>query len=178
MPKRRSAMASVPSGQNQAQSASTFSKRRQAVQRSSETIGTIAFGVSPLAVKKHYPTPRVSGLIFPCLPTAKPFQQDHVSGSWGDYVLRIGISFVVIGFALAGAIGGAAAQYFPPRPPPAGYPPPAHDPYPAGPPPPYQRADPYPDTAGEPYDDADDGPYPAQPQPTIGATQTHPPDGL
>src|SRR5215467_2221213 len=42
MPKKRSAMAYVPSGQNQAQSASTFSKRRLAVQRSSETIGTIA----------------------------------------------------------------------------------------------------------------------------------------
>ena len=62
--------------------------------------------------------------------------------------MRTGISFVVIGFALAGAIGGAVAQYFPPQPPLAGYPPSAHDPYPAGPPPPYQRADPYPDTAG------------------------------
>src|SRR5262250_242059 len=35
-------MVSAPSGQNQAQSASTFSKRRVAVQRSSATIGTIA----------------------------------------------------------------------------------------------------------------------------------------
>src|SRR6516165_55402 len=35
-------MVSTPSGQNQAQSASTFSKRRIAVQRSSETIGAIA----------------------------------------------------------------------------------------------------------------------------------------
>src|SRR6516162_8149255 len=35
-------MVSAPNGQNQAQSASTFSKRRVAVQRSSETIGTIA----------------------------------------------------------------------------------------------------------------------------------------
>src|SRR6516165_10089900 len=43
MPKRRSAMASVPSDQNQAQSVSTFLKRRPAaMQRSSETIGTIA----------------------------------------------------------------------------------------------------------------------------------------
>src|SRR5262245_48024249 len=99
---------------------------------------------------------RATGRITPrahvgCLPTAKTFQQNHVSGSRGS-VLRTGISFVVIGFALAGAIGGAVAQYFPPQPPLAGYPPSAHDPYPAGPPPPYQRADPYPDTAGEPYD--------------------------
>src|SRR5215469_10056879 len=35
-------MVSAPSGQNQAQSASTFSKWSVAVQRSSETIGTIA----------------------------------------------------------------------------------------------------------------------------------------
>src|SRR6516162_10835898 len=42
MPGRRSAMASVPKGQNQAQSASISSIRRPAVQRSSETIGTIA----------------------------------------------------------------------------------------------------------------------------------------
>jgi len=66
--------------------------------------------------------------------------------------LRTG--FVVIGFALAGAISSAAAQYFPPQPPPAGYPPSAHDPYPASSTPPNQRADPYPDTAGEPYGEA------------------------
>src|SRR5262249_52851069 len=78
-------------------------------------------------------------------------------------VLRTGISFVVIGFALAGSISSAAAQYLPPQPPPAGYPPSAHDPDPASPPPPYQRVQPYPDTDREPYDDADDGPYPAQP---------------
>jgi lipoprotein-anchoring transpeptidase ErfK/SrfK len=92
--------------------------------------------------------------------------------------LRADIRFVVIGFALAGAIGGAAAQYFPPQPPPAGYPPSAHDPYPASPPPSYQRLDPYPDTAGEPYDDQYDWPYPAQPLPTIGDTQRQPPDGI
>src|SRR6201998_4544012 len=42
MLKRRSAMAYVPSGQNQAQSASTFWIRRVVMQQSSETIGTIA----------------------------------------------------------------------------------------------------------------------------------------
>src|SRR5262249_43983208 len=106
------------------------------------------------------------------------FQQDQVSGSWGDYVLRASISFVVIGFALAGSISSAAAQYLPPQPPPAGYPPPAHDPDPASPPPPYQRGQPSPDTAREPYDDADAGPYPAQPLPTIGDTKRQPPDGI
>src|SRR6516165_10026067 len=42
MPKRRSAMASVPSGQRRAPSALIFSNQRIAVQRCSETIGTIA----------------------------------------------------------------------------------------------------------------------------------------
>src|SRR5260370_21691256 len=82
---------------------------------------------------------------------------------YGGSALRTGTSFVVIGFALAGAISSAAAQYFPPQPPPAGYPPSAHYPYPANPPPPYQRADPYLDTDGEPYGDPYDRPYPAQP---------------
>lgn len=88
--------------------------------------------------------------------------------------MRAGISFVVIGFGLAGTISSAAAQYLPPQPPPPGYPPSAHYPYPASPPPPYQRADPYPDTAGKPYDD----PYPPQPQPRIGDTPRQPPDKL
>ena len=92
--------------------------------------------------------------------------------------MRTGASFVVIGFALAGAISSAAAQYFPPQPPPAGYPPSAHYPYPASPPPPYQRADQYLDTDGEPYDDPYDWPYPAQPQPTIGDTQRQPPHSI
>src|SRR6266568_8626739 len=42
MRKKQLAMASVPSGQSQAQSVSTSSKWRLAMQRSSETIGTIA----------------------------------------------------------------------------------------------------------------------------------------
>ena len=39
-------MACVPSAQNQAQSASTSSTRRVVMQRSSETIGTIAAGLA------------------------------------------------------------------------------------------------------------------------------------
>src|SRR6516164_3997779 len=42
MRKKRSVMGCVPSGQNRARSASTSSMRRAAMQRSSETIGTIA----------------------------------------------------------------------------------------------------------------------------------------
>jgi lipoprotein-anchoring transpeptidase ErfK/SrfK len=47
--------------------------------------------------------------------------------------LRASISVLVIGFALVGSIGSAAAQY-PPQPPPLGYPPPAPYSYPVGPP--------------------------------------------
>jgi lipoprotein-anchoring transpeptidase ErfK/SrfK len=62
-------------------------------------------------------------------------------------VLRANISLFVIVFSLAGSIGGAAAQYLPPQPPPVGYPPPASYPSPTGPP---RYPDAYP-----PYD----GPY-------------------
>ena len=72
-------------------------------------------------------------------------------------VLRASISILVIGFALAGSIGSAAAQYPPPRPPPLGYPPPAPYSYPAGPPR-YPGAPPYGD-AGVPYEDPDDQLY-------------------
>jgi hypothetical protein len=40
-------------------------------------------------------------------------------------VLHTSISVGVIGFALLGLVGAAAAQYLPPQPAPAGYPPPA-----------------------------------------------------
>src|SRR5215472_15459042 len=64
MPKRRSAMASVPSGQNQAQSASTFSKqRRPAVQRSSETIGTIAAALAKAQAQLVNPEKSLVGTI-------------------------------------------------------------------------------------------------------------------
>ena len=39
--------------------------------------------------------------------------------------MRASISVLVIGFAFAGPLGGAAAQYLAPQPPPVGYPPPA-----------------------------------------------------
>src|SRR6516165_6963455 len=65
MPKRRSAMASVPSGQNQAQSASTFSKRRLAVQRSSETIGTIAAALAKAQAQLVNPEQSLVGTIRP-----------------------------------------------------------------------------------------------------------------
>src|SRR5215468_8361044 len=61
MPKRRSAMASVPSGQDQAQSASTCSKRRLAVQRSSETIGTIAAALAKAQAQLVNPEKSLTG---------------------------------------------------------------------------------------------------------------------
>src|SRR5262252_3288471 len=70
MPKRRSAMASVPSGQNQAQSASTFSKRRLAVQRSSETIGTIAAALAKAQAQLVNPEKSLVGTIRSDGPTA------------------------------------------------------------------------------------------------------------
>src|SRR6516165_3045790 len=56
-------MASVPSGQNQAQSASTFSKRRLAVQRSSETIGTIAAALAKAQAQLVNPEKSLVGTI-------------------------------------------------------------------------------------------------------------------
>jgi lipoprotein-anchoring transpeptidase ErfK/SrfK len=79
-------------------------------------------------------------------------------GLWG-FALRYSISVVAIAFALAGSIGSAAAQYYPP--PPMAYPPPY-----AGPPPGYRDAG---DTPYDPrYDDqaGPEGPYgypPAEP---------------
>ena len=53
--------------------------------------------------------------------------------------MRASIS-LVIGFALAGSIGGAAGQYFPPQPPPVGNPTLPSYPDPASPPAPYSAA--------------------------------------
>jgi lipoprotein-anchoring transpeptidase ErfK/SrfK len=73
--------------------------------------------------------------------------------------LRANISLFVIVFCLAGSIGGAAAQYLPPQPPPVGYPPPASYPSPASPPR-YSGADPlYSDQYEDPYNDL----YPPRP---------------
>src|SRR5262249_50517758 len=64
MPKKRSGMASVPSGQNQAQSASTFSKQRPAaMQRSSETIGTIAAALAKAQAQLVNPEKSLVGTI-------------------------------------------------------------------------------------------------------------------
>jgi lipoprotein-anchoring transpeptidase ErfK/SrfK len=78
-------------------------------------------------------------------------------------VLRASISILVIGVALAGSIGSAAAQYPPPQPPPLGYPPPAPYSYPVGPPR-YLGAYPYGD-AEVPYEDLDDQLYPPDSEP-------------
>src|SRR6516225_9935235 len=57
-------MASGPSDQNQAQSASTFSKRRLAVQRSSETIGTIAAALAKAQAQLVNPEKSLVGTIW------------------------------------------------------------------------------------------------------------------
>jgi len=89
--------------------------------------------------------------------------------------LRASISLVVIAFALAGSLGSAAAQYYPP--PPADYPPPPAYPYPANPPP-YPGAHPYHDANGVPYEDAYGRPYFApQPLPMLGDAQVQRPPG-
>ena len=72
-------------------------------------------------------------------------------------VLRASISVAVIGFALAGSMSSVAGQYFPPQPPPVGYP--------ASPPAPYPGASPYRDTEESPYEDEYGRPHFA-PQPS------------
>src|SRR6516165_6474518 len=63
MPKRRSAMAFAPSDPNQAQSALTSSKRRRAMQRSSETIGTIAAALAKAQAQLVNPEKSLIGTI-------------------------------------------------------------------------------------------------------------------
>src|SRR5262249_6002879 len=64
MPKRRSAVAFVPSGQNQAQSASTFSKRRRApMQRASETVSTLAAALAKAQAQLVNPEKSLVGTI-------------------------------------------------------------------------------------------------------------------
>jgi hypothetical protein len=53
----------VPSGQNQAQSVSTFSKWRVAVQRSSETIGAIAAALAKAQAELVNPEKSLVGII-------------------------------------------------------------------------------------------------------------------
>jgi len=71
-------------------------------------------------------------------------------GVIGGLALRASISLAVIAFALAGSLGGAAAQYYPPQPPPV---------YPAYPPPPYAGAPLPPPDDGAPVAEAPSAPY-------------------
>src|SRR5215469_5388959 len=63
MPKRRSAMASVPSGQRRAPSALIFSNQRIAVQRCSETIGTLAAALAKAQAQLVNPEKSLIGTI-------------------------------------------------------------------------------------------------------------------
>src|SRR5260370_10086492 len=63
MAKRRWGMGAGASGQNQAQSASTFSKWRLAVQRSSETIGAIAAALAKAQAQLVNPEKSLVGTI-------------------------------------------------------------------------------------------------------------------
>src|SRR6516225_8693378 len=63
MPRRRSGMASGPSAQNQAPSALIFSTLRIAVQRSSETIGTIAAALAKAQAQLVNPEKSLVGTI-------------------------------------------------------------------------------------------------------------------
>src|SRR6516165_730751 len=63
MPRRRSGMASGPSVLNQAPSALIFSTSRIAVQRSSETIGTIAAALAKAQAQLVNPEKSLVGII-------------------------------------------------------------------------------------------------------------------
>src|SRR5262249_25907993 len=71
MPKRPLAMAFGPSDPNQAQSASTSSKRRQEMQRSSNTIGTIPAALAKAQAQRVNPEKSLVGSI----------RSDQVDGS-------------------------------------------------------------------------------------------------
>src|SRR5215831_13334721 len=65
MPKKRSAMASAPNARNPAQSASTFWMRKVVMQRSSETIGTIAAALAKAQAQLVNPEKSLVGTIRP-----------------------------------------------------------------------------------------------------------------
>src|SRR6516165_2835529 len=114
---------------------------------------------------------RVTTVHFWIIAGSRAFIPPNAAGIGADQdrrgcVLRASISILVIGFALAGSIGSAAAQYPPPQPPPLGYPPPAPYSYPVGPPR-YLGAYPY----GVPYEDPDDQLY----SPESGPPASHSP---
>src|SRR3974377_1822751 len=63
MPRKRSDMASAPSAQSQAPSSSTFSKGRVTMQRSSESIGTIAAALAKAQAELVNPEKSLVGTI-------------------------------------------------------------------------------------------------------------------
>src|ERR1700756_5260347 len=63
MPRRRSVMGSAPSAQNQARSALISLRRRLAMQRSSETIGTIAAALAKAQAQLVNPEKSLTGTI-------------------------------------------------------------------------------------------------------------------
>src|SRR5215831_14958920 len=65
MPKKRLAMASAPNARNPAQSASTFWRRKVVMQRSSETIGTIAAALAKAQAQLVNPEKSLVGTIRP-----------------------------------------------------------------------------------------------------------------
>src|SRR6516165_3245541 len=89
MQKRRSAMAFVPSGQNQARSASTFSKQRSAaMQRSSDTIGTIAAALAKAQAQLVNPEKSLVGTIRSDRPDAAERTFRYASLSTGLDIVR------------------------------------------------------------------------------------------
>src|SRR5262249_56088114 len=70
MPKRRSAMVCAPSARGPVRSASIFSKPRPAMQRSSETIGTIAAALAKAQAQLVNPEKSLVGTIRSDGPTA------------------------------------------------------------------------------------------------------------
>src|SRR6201997_2470968 len=78
MPKKQSATGSGPSGQNQVQSALISSKRRLAMQRSSETIGTIAAALAKAQAQLVNPEKSLVGTI----------RSDQISGHRAERSFR------------------------------------------------------------------------------------------
>src|SRR5262249_8170658 len=72
-------MAFAPSAPNQAPSASIFSKRRKAVQRSSETIGTIAAALAKAQAELVNPEKALVGTISSDGPTERSFRYAPLS---------------------------------------------------------------------------------------------------
>src|ERR1700751_118516 len=87
-PRRRSVMASAPSGQSQAQSASTSLKWRVAMQRSSETIGTIAAALAKAQAQLVNPEKSLVGTIRSDKPNAGELSFRYAPLSSGLDIVR------------------------------------------------------------------------------------------